>query len=89
MAYIVNDHEEQMKQLKGQPRLPTWVVPKHYDLTLNPNLLASNFTGSVRIHLSVLDPTRYLVLNSLDLIIHEVSFTTNELVCTEYVCMYV
>ncbi|KAL1829288.1 hypothetical protein ACET3Z_007700 [Daucus carota] len=79
MAYIVNDHEEQMKQLKGQPRLPTWVVPKHYDLTLNPNLLASNFTGSVRIHLSVLDPTRYLVLNSLDLIIHEVSFTTNEL----------
>ncbi|XP_017235104.2 aminopeptidase M1 isoform X3 [Daucus carota subsp. sativus] len=84
MAYIVNDHEEQMKQLKGQPRLPTWVVPKHYDLTLNPNILASNFTGSVRIHLSVLDPTRYLVLNSLDLIIHEVSFTTNELVCTEY-----
>ncbi|XP_063944123.1 aminopeptidase M1 isoform X2 [Daucus carota subsp. sativus] len=79
MAYIVNDHEEQMKQLKGQPRLPTWVVPKHYDLTLNPNILASNFTGSVRIHLSVLDPTRYLVLNSLDLIIHEVSFTTNEL----------
>lgn len=72
MASIVNDHEEQMKQLKGQHRLPTSVVPKHYDLTLNPDLLASNFTGTVLIHLSV------LVLNSLDLIIHEVSFTKNQ-----------
>ncbi|KAK1375920.1 hypothetical protein POM88_032113 [Heracleum sosnowskyi] len=79
MANIVKDHEVQMKQLKGQQRLPTWVVPKHYDLTLNPELSASSFTGSVLIHLSVLDPTRYLVLNSLGLIIHEFSFTTNQL----------
>lgn len=48
------------------------------NLTLNPDLLASNFTSTVLIHLSVLDPTRYLVLNSLGLIIHEVSFTTNQ-----------
>lgn len=88
MGNIVNDHEELMKQLKGQQRLPTWVVPKHYDLTLNPNLLASKFTGTVLIHLSVLAPTRCLVLNSLDLIIHEVSFTKNQFVCTIYVCKY-
>lgn len=71
MANIVNDHEVQVKQLKGRHRLPTWVVPKHYDLTLNSDLSASNFTGTVLIHFSVLDPTRYLVLNSLGLIIHE------------------
>ncbi|XP_064152815.1 endoplasmic reticulum aminopeptidase 2-like isoform X1 [Anguilla rostrata] len=45
-------------------RLPTNVVPKHYDLSIHPNLTNLNFTGSVRISVDVEQDTSYIVLHS-------------------------
>ncbi|KAK3013476.1 hypothetical protein RJ639_009784 [Escallonia herrerae] len=71
------EHEDRKKiqQFKGQPRLPTFAVPKRYDLTIKTDLSACNFSGTVLIGLSVLQATRFLVLNALELVINEVSFT--------------
>ncbi|KAK2997205.1 hypothetical protein RJ639_026490, partial [Escallonia herrerae] len=54
-------------QFKGQPRLPKSAVPRSYDLKLKPDLVACKFTGSVRISLDVVSPTRFIVLNAADL----------------------
>ncbi|KAJ8417535.1 hypothetical protein AAFF_G00223780, partial [Aldrovandia affinis] len=34
-------------------RLPIYVVPTHYDLSIHPNLTTLNFTGFVRISIDV------------------------------------
>ncbi|KAK2980117.1 hypothetical protein RJ640_019540 [Escallonia rubra] len=54
-------------QFKGQPRLPKSAVPRSYDLKLKPDLVACKFTGTVRISLDVVSPTRFIVLNAADL----------------------
>ncbi|KAL9674745.1 hypothetical protein QQ045_002944 [Rhodiola kirilowii] len=64
-----------MEQFKKQSRLPKFAVPKSYDLTLRPDLETCAFTGSVLIKLSIVDATKFLVLNSLDLSIDEVCFS--------------
>ncbi|KAK3030912.1 hypothetical protein RJ639_036650, partial [Escallonia herrerae] len=71
------EHQDPQKieQFKGQPRLPTFAVPKRYDLTIKTDLSACTFSGTVLIGLSVLQATRFLVLNALELVINEVSFT--------------
>ncbi|KAK2965607.1 hypothetical protein RJ640_008448 [Escallonia rubra] len=71
------EHQDPKKieQFKGQPRLPTFAVPKRYDLTIKTDLSACNFSGTVLIRLSILQATRFLVLNALELVINEVSFT--------------
>ncbi len=48
-------------------RLPRTAAPVRYDLELAPELDAATFTGRVRIELSVLEPTRELVLNAAEL----------------------
>ncbi|GAB2269194.1 hypothetical protein Dimus_004123 [Dionaea muscipula] len=73
----MEDHSVKSKilQFKGQPRLPKFAVPKSYDLTLTPDLAACTFSGSVEINLTVLERTSVLVLNALELSIHEPCFT--------------
>jgi puromycin-sensitive aminopeptidase len=48
-------------------RLPTTVVPSHYDLELAPDLDAATFAGSVAITVEVTAPVNELVLHALDL----------------------
>ncbi|XP_061115379.1 endoplasmic reticulum aminopeptidase 2-like [Conger conger] len=48
----------------NQLRLPNNVVPKHYDLSIHPNLRTLNFTGTVRISVDVKQDTSYIVLHS-------------------------
>jgi aminopeptidase N len=48
-------------------RLPRAVVPSRYDLSLRPDLDAATFTGSVRIEVTVVEPTDEVVLNAVDL----------------------
>lgn len=52
-------------------RLPTTVVPSHYDLRLAPDLDAATFTGTTVATIDVLEDTDEIVLHALDLEIHE------------------
>lgn len=72
----MNQKEEQkLEHFKGQSRLPKFATPHRYDLALKPNLELCNFSGSVLVDVSILESTRFLVLNSIDLVITESSFT--------------
>ena len=48
-------------------RLPTAVVPSHYDLVLAPDLDGASFTGSAAVTVTVLEPVEELVVHALDL----------------------
>ncbi|KAJ3708907.1 hypothetical protein LUZ61_012612 [Rhynchospora tenuis] len=61
------------ENFKGQPRLPDFAAPRHYDIFLKPDLLACIFSGSATITVDVLLPTRFLVLNAADLSIDTAS----------------
>jgi len=48
-------------------RLPTTVVPSNYKLLLDPDIAAPKFSGEETITVQVQQPTREIVLNSLEL----------------------
>ena len=48
-------------------RLPRHILPSRYDLTLEPHLNESTFDGHALITVQVLDVTRLIVLNSIEL----------------------
>jgi aminopeptidase N len=50
-----------------QYRLPRGVVPRHYELVLEPDLDQARFAGSVRIHVDVVEASTEILLNALDL----------------------
>lgn len=50
--------------------LPTNVVPKHYDLTLEPNFTSFTFDGTVVIDLDVAEDSKSISLHTLELDIH-------------------
>jgi len=56
----------------ADPRLPTSVAARHYDLELAPDLDQATFTGSVGIDLDVTDTTDTFCCNAAELEIHEV-----------------
>ncbi|KAK6911934.1 Aminopeptidase N-like, N-terminal domain, partial [Dillenia turbinata] len=78
-----------MEQLKGQTRLPKFAVPKRYDLSLKVDLSACTFTGSVQIDLRIVEETKFIVLNALELDINEVCFidAQNQKHCSSHVVL--
>ncbi|MFP5327974.1 MAG: M1 family metallopeptidase [Acidimicrobiia bacterium] len=54
-------------------RLPRSVIPERYELTLEPDLRRARFDGEVTISGAVVEPTAEIVLNAVDLEIHEAS----------------
>jgi puromycin-sensitive aminopeptidase len=52
-------------------RLPRTVVPRRYDLTLEPDLAAATFAGTESVEVEVGEPTTEIVLNSIDIEIDE------------------
>ncbi|NLD77242.1 MAG: M1 family metallopeptidase [Acidimicrobiales bacterium] len=48
-------------------RLPTDVVPTHYDLDFAPDLEAATFTGRATAHVDVLGPVQTITMHSLDI----------------------
>ena len=55
----------------GREVLPKNVKPLHYDLTLEPNFETFKYEGTVTIELDVVEDTKSISLNTLDLDIHE------------------
>mmetsp|Transcript_13033 Transcript_13033/g.26052 ORF Transcript_13033/g.26052 Transcript_13033/m.26052 type:complete len:879 (-) Transcript_13033:288-2924(-) len=51
--------------------LPTDVVPKHYDLTITPDLKEFVFKGTVRIDLDVVNSVDIIELHGLDVVINK------------------
>jgi len=48
-------------------RLPRTVVPRRYELVLEPDLEAGTFTGSESVEVEVREPVEEIVLNAADL----------------------
>ncbi|KAL4649253.1 hypothetical protein ACB092_01G002000 [Castanea dentata] len=68
-------HKKMMEQLKGQPRLPKFAIPKRYDIWLKPNLSTCKFAGSVAIELNIVADTSFIVLNVAELSIDTASLS--------------
>lgn len=66
-----------MEQFKGQTRLPEFAIPERYDLHLKLDLSACTFSGTVVVDLSIVEVTKFLVLNALELNVHRVWFTNS------------
>ncbi len=58
-------------------QLPKTAVPRHYELRIQPDLVARTTTGTARIELDVLQPVRELVLNALELEIESAALADN------------
>ena len=56
-----------MGESEERYRLPRTVVPSRYDLTLEPDLDAGTFDGTIEVALQVLEPVTEIVLNANEL----------------------
>ena len=48
-------------------RLPTDVVPRHYDVELRPDLQAATFAATLAVRVDITSPTRTVELNAVEL----------------------
>ena len=71
------EQKQIIEQFKGQTRLPNFAIPRRYDLHLRLDLSACTFFGTVQINLSIVEETKILVLNALELDVHQVWFTNS------------
>ncbi|PWA60435.1 hypothetical protein CTI12_AA379010 [Artemisia annua] len=60
---MANKYEE----FRCKARLPTFAIPKRYDLYLKPDLHTCKFSGRVHISLDIVQETKIIVLNAADL----------------------
>ncbi|RAL63132.1 hypothetical protein DID88_004214 [Monilinia fructigena] len=60
---------------KGREILPANVIPRHYDLTLEPDFKKNTYEGTVIIDLDVAEDTTSIFLNTLELEIHSTKVT--------------
>lgn len=61
----------------GRELLPTNVVPKHYDLTLEPDLVKFTFEGTAIIDLDVTEDSKSISLHTLELDLHSVKVSAD------------
>ncbi|XP_057594639.1 endoplasmic reticulum aminopeptidase 2 isoform X2 [Hippopotamus amphibius kiboko] len=59
-------------------RLPTVVIPLHYDLFVHPNLTSLDFVASEKIEVLVRDATQFIILHSTDLEIMNATLQSEE-----------
>jgi aminopeptidase 2 len=56
--------------------LPANVVPRHYDVTIEPDLEKFTFEGSVTIDLDVAEDSTKISIHTLELDLHKVSVSS-------------
>jgi len=61
----------------GRELLPAHVVPRHYDVTLEPDFEKLTFDGTVIVDLDCVEDSNSISLNTLDLDLHSVRITSN------------
>lgn len=59
------------EKLASFQRLSRSIVPKHYDLTIQPNFESFTFDGHVRIDIEIEQTTNRIILNAVDLEINQ------------------
>jgi puromycin-sensitive aminopeptidase len=64
-----------MGESEERYRLPRTVVPSRYDLTLEPDLDAGTFEGTVAVAVEVLEPVTEIVLNANELRLDDATLT--------------
>lgn len=52
---------------RKEHRLPTDVVPRHYDVELRPDLQAATFAATLAVRVDITSPTRTVELNAVEL----------------------
>ena len=74
-----SDETNGVSQQTDFSRLPTNVVPSHYNLTIRPELSNFTFAGSETVDVQVHERTKTIVLHALDIAIQSASFaSTNQ-----------
>jgi len=71
------EKKHNVDEFKGQTRLPNFAIPKKYELHLIPNLSSCTFSGTVQVSLTINEKTKFIVLNSLELVIQNTWFTNS------------
>ncbi|CAM0948132.1 unnamed protein product [Alopecurus aequalis] len=72
-------------QFRNKLRLPRFAKPIHYELHFYPDLMSYTFSGAVAITVEILKPTRFLVLNILQLTVDHASIRFQYLLPTKVV----
>jgi aminopeptidase 2 len=63
---------------KGREILPGNVIPRHYDLTIEPDFKTLTYKGTVLIDLDVVEDSTSVSLNTLELEIHSTKISAGE-----------
>ncbi|XP_024545712.1 aminopeptidase M1 isoform X1 [Selaginella moellendorffii] len=63
----MRDNDESGGAVKGSPRLPTSVLPRHYNLRLKPDLQACVFDGDLSVDVEVVEGVDEIIINAADL----------------------
>jgi aminopeptidase 2 len=64
--------------IQARELLPTNVVPRHYDITLEPDFEKFTFDGTVAIDLDVAEDSQSISLHTLELDIHNAKVSSAE-----------
>lgn len=67
---LADTADGQATAIPGRELLPTNVIPRHYDLTLEPDLGKLTYDGTVVIDLDVADDSKSISLHTIDLKLH-------------------
>ena len=67
---------------KGRDVLPKNVKPLHYDLTLEPDFETFKYDGEVTVDLDVVEDTKSITLNTIEIEIHETKISTGSTTIT-------
>ena len=70
-------HEASQQLDESAFRLPRTVLPRRYELTIEPDLASATFTGEEAVAVEVVEPVTEIVLNSKELEIDEAWLTVD------------